>query len=194
MAVCSRLCVYCGSKVGADPGFAALARELGARCAADGVEIVFGGGSLGLMGELASAARDAGGCVTGIIPRHLQRLEIAHDGLSELIVVESMHARKQQMAERADAFCVLPGGIGSLDEAIEIITWKQLGLHDKPVVFVDHDGYWQPLFALFRHQRDQGFMSATHRHLFDVAPDIDGLFAAIARAPAAALGLDSART
>lgn len=191
MASLQRLCVYCGSKTGAGEGFAALARSLGRRCAETGVGIVYGGGGIGLMGELAGAALAAGGYVTGIMPRHLRARELAHNGLSDLVVVDSMHSRKRAMAERGDAFCVLPGGLGSLDEAVEIITWKQLGLHDKPIVLLDHDGFWRPFLDLLAHQAEHGFLHGDHRGLFDVAADIDAAFAAIARHPEPTRGLAS---
>jgi uncharacterized protein (TIGR00730 family) len=187
MATLTSLCVYCGSAAGADSAYAALARELGRRCAVDGVTVVFGGGRVGLMGILAEAAMDAGGEVIGIIPEHLRAREAGYDGLSELVVVDSMHTRKALMAERADAFCVLPGGIGTLDEMVEIITWKQLGLHDKPIVLLDHDGYWQPLLQLFRHQQQAGFLRPEHAGLFSVAGDLNGMFEAVAKAPESTL-------
>lgn len=183
MARLQSLCVYCGSKVGANPAYAALAASIGQHCAETGIAVVFGGGRVGLMGELASATVGAGGRITGVIPDHLRQREVAHADLTELIVVDSMHARKRIMAERADAFCVLPGGLGSLDEVVEIITWKQLGLHDKPIVLLDHDGFWQPFLDLLAHQTAHGFVDAGHRGLFDVASDVEGVFAAIARQP-----------
>jgi len=183
MATLTSLCVYCGSRDGNDAGFAALARALGTACAARSVGIVFGGGHIGLMGELAGAALAAGGHVVGVIPEHLQRREVAFEAVSELLVVDSMHTRKRLMAERADAFCVLPGGLGTLDEAVEIITWKQLRLHDKPIVLLDHAGYWQPLLRLFAHQQAAGFVDPDSFELFDVAADPDSLFAAVDRHP-----------
>jgi hypothetical protein len=193
MARLHRLCVYCGSKTGAGEGFATLARDLGRRCAAEAVGVVYGGGGIGLMGALATAARAAGGQVTGVMPGHLRDRELAHDDLDELVIVDSMHSRKRGMAERADAFCVLPGGLGSLDEAVEIITWKQLGLHDKPIVLLDHDGFWRPFLDLLAHQTRHGFLHAAHGELFDVAPDVDGVFAAIARHPESTRALASER-
>jgi hypothetical protein len=193
MATLTRLCVYCGSKTGTDPAYAHMARDLGGRCARAGIGIVFGGGHVGLMGEVAAAALAAGGYVEGIIPEHLRRLEVAYEQVSDLVVVDSMHTRKRLMAERADAFCVLPGGLGSLDEMVEIITWKQLRLHDKPIVLLDHDGYWQPFLDLLSHQERAGFVSAGHRDLFDVAPDLDGVFAAIGAHPEPSVSMASGR-
>ncbi len=169
--------------MGSEPSYAALAQSLGRRCAQQGVAIVFGGGRVGLMGVLAEAALDAGGHVIGIIPEHLEQLEVGYTEVSELLVVDSMHTRKRLMAERSDAFCVLPGGFGTLDEMFEILTWKQLGLHDKPVTILDQEGFWQPLLQLFAHQHASGFLRPQHLGLFDVVPDIDGLFEAIARHP-----------
>jgi hypothetical protein len=191
MASLTRLCVYCGSKTGTDPAHARVARALGARCADAGIGVVFGGGHVGLMGEVAAAALSAGGHVQGIIPEHLRRLEVAYEQVSELVVVDSMHTRKRLMAERAEAFCVLPGGLGSLDEMVEIITWKQLRLHDKPIVLLDHEGYWQPFLDLLAHQERHGFVSAGYRNLFDVAPDLDGVFAAIAAHPEPSVSMAS---
>jgi hypothetical protein len=184
MAKLDTLCVYCGSSPGAAQAYSALAGELGRRCAEAGIGLVYGGGKVGLMGILADAAMTAGGQVTGIIPHHLMRREAGFEAVTELIEVDSMHARKQAMFERADAFCVLPGGIGTLDETIEILTWKQLGLHDRPVVLIDHDGFWQPLLKLFGHQQAAGFLDPDHTGLFDIVPDLDGLFEAIRRHPA----------
>src|SRR5690242_13485789 len=146
-----RLCVYCGSSGMVDERYRAAASELGTRLAAAGIELVYGGGRVGLMGLLADAALAAGGRVTGVIPRHLHDREVAHAGLSELIVVGSMHERKRRMFDIADGFAALPGGLGTLDETIEIVTWRQLALHDKPVVIVDVAGYWAPLRALVEH-------------------------------------------
>ena len=132
------------------------ASQLGARLAAMGIEVVFGGGRVGLMGLLADAALASGGRVAGIIPGRLRDAEVAHHGVSELVVVDTMHERKALMAERADAFAILPGGIGTLDETFEILSWKQLGLHDKPIFLVDVDGYWSPLRTLLNRVVDHG--------------------------------------
>ena len=173
----SSLCIYCGSNAGTDSAHVALARSLGEACAHRGVELVFGGGAIGLMGAAADGALAEGGRVTGIIPTFLEQPEIAHPGVTELVVVDSMHARKQQMFERSDAFAVLPGGIGTLDETVEIITWRLLGLHDKPIVLVDHQGYWRPLLALIDHFVDTGFAWPALRDLYTVVDGLDALFA-----------------
>jgi hypothetical protein len=174
-----RLCVYCGSSSGADPRFAAAANELGGGLAARGIELVYGGGRNGLMGGVADAVLAGGGRATGIIPVHLEHREVAHRGLSELVVVTDMHQRKRIMAERADAFAVLPGGVGTLDETIEILSWRQLGLHQKPIVIVDIAGYWAPLAALFEHIVGARFAAPLVPKLISFVPDVGSLFAAL---------------
>src|SRR5438552_3448941 len=191
MATVKRLCVYCGASDQVDPVYREAAVELGTRLASAGIELVYGGGRIGLMGRLADAVLQAGGRVTGIIPGHLHNREIGHHGVSELIVVGSMHERKQLMFERADAFAVLPGGIGTIEETFEIITWKQLRLHDKPIVIVDVAGYWRPLQALLDHVVVSGFANGGVRGLYAVADGIDALMAALATAPEPALEAES---
>jgi uncharacterized protein (TIGR00730 family) len=172
MATVKRLCVYCGSARGAEPAFEQAATALGTLLAAAGIELVYGGGRVGLMGLLADAALAGSGRVTGIIPGHLHDREVAHPNV-EIVVVASMHERKQRMFDLADAFVVLPGGLGTLDETIEIITWKQLDLHDKPVVIVDIASYWAPLLALVEHAIARGFAAHRTRDFFRVATRID---------------------
>ena len=145
---------------------------------------MFGGGRVGLMGLLADAALAAGGRVTGVIPVRLCDAEVAHRGVTELVVVTNMHERKRLMAERADAFAVLPGGIGTLDEMFEIVSWKQLGLHDKPILLVDVGGYWAPLLALLGYIVDKGFARPQTRALLRVVPNVPALMAALAEEPA----------
>ncbi len=174
-----RLCVYCGSSNGADPRFAAAASELGSGLAARGIELVYGGGRNGLMGCVADAVLAGGGRVTGIIPVHLEHREVAHRGLSELVVVTDMHQRKRVMAERADAFAVLPGGVGTLDEAVEILSWRQLGLHDKPIFIIDVAGYWAPLAALFGHIVNSRFAAPLVPALVSFVPNVPALFDAL---------------
>ncbi len=178
----SSLCVYCGAATGDDPAHRAVAEAFGHALGARGVRLVYGGGRVGLMGVLADAAIAAGGSVTGIIPRHLYRREAAHGAVDELIVVDSMHARKSRMFALADAFVALPGGLGTLDETIEVITWRQLGLHDKPIVILDANGYWKPLIALVEHAIAAGFARAEARRLFAVVSRVEDVFAAIAAA------------
>ncbi len=182
MAILRSLCLFCGSRTGADEAHRAAAAELGTALGRRGVRLVFGGGGGGLMGVAADAALAAGGQVVGVIPAHLHGLEVAHQALSELIVVDSMHARKQRMFELADAFAVLPGGLGTLDETIEIVTWRQLGLHDKPIVLVDNAGYWAPLRRLVEHVVAAGFAGPETARLFTVVERVDDVFTAVAAA------------
>ena len=183
MAKLRNLGVYCGSSRGAEERHVEAAAELGRLAAERGVGIVVGGGRVGRMGALADAALAAGGRVTGIIPEHLMVQEVGHEAVTELEVVPSMHLRKMRMCALADAFCVLPGGFGTLDEAFEIITWKQLGLHDKPVVLANLQGFWDPLLDLVAHQVEAGFVRPGHSALFRTATSAAGVFQAVAAAP-----------
>jgi uncharacterized protein (TIGR00730 family) len=170
-----RVCVFCGSSAGARPAYLAAARELGTLLAARGVGLVYGGASVGLMGELADAVVVAGGETIGVIPRRLVDRELAHAGLSELHVVETMHERKALMAELSDAFVVLPGGAGTLDELFEALTWRQLGLHSKPLALLDVDGFFAPLLALADHLVEEGFVQEAFRALLLVERDASAL-------------------
>jgi len=163
------VCVFCGSARGDDARFVEAARDAGTLLARRAIELVYGGGHIGMMGTLADAALAAGGRVTGVIPRHLMRPEVAHVGLSELIVVESMHERKRLMADRADCFLVLPGGYGTLDEAFEMVTWLQLGLQRKPLALVNVGGYFDPLLRWLRHAVECGFIRHDHARLMPAA-------------------------
>jgi len=192
VATLRRLCVYCASSARVDGRYREAATTLGRLAAEAEVEIVYGGGRVGLMGLLADAALAAGGRVTGIIPSHLFEREAGHAGLSELIVVASMHERKQRMFELADAFVTLPGGLGTLDETIEIMTWKQLGLHDKPIVIVDIAGYWTPFTALVDHAIASGFTTPTAREYFQVVTRADDVLPLIAALPPSRHAGDSA--
>src|SRR5690242_19910008 len=158
-----RLCVYCGSSDGVDRQYREAASELGAGLGAAGIGLVFGGGRVGLMGALADAALAAGGEVVGVIPRFLLDREVAHEGVTQLEVVESMHERKARMATLGDAFLALPGGAGTLEELFEVWTWQFLGLHRLPVGLLDVAGYWQPLLALAGHMVETGFLRASAR-------------------------------
>jgi len=178
-----RLCVYCGSSGAVEARFREAASELGARLAAAGIELVYGGGRVGLMGLLADAALTTNGKVTGISPRRLLDAEVAHLGVTELVVVDSMHDRKRLMAEKADAFAVLPGGIGTLDELLETLSWKQLELHDKPILLVDIGGYWAPLRELLDHIVVNGFARPQTRRLLHVVPSVSALMAALSEQP-----------
>jgi uncharacterized protein (TIGR00730 family) len=176
------VCVYCGSAGAVDQRYRAAAAELGRSLAAARIALVFGGGRIGLMGVAADAALAAGGHVIGVIPAALRDAELAHQGVSELVVVDTMHDRKRIMAERADAFAILPGGIGTLDEAFEILTWRQLKLHDKPIFVVDVAGYWQPLRALLDHIVAHNFATNLVPRLVEIVPDVPVLMAALRRA------------
>ena len=175
-----RLCVYCGSSGAVDERYREAARELGAGLATAGIGLVYGGGRVGLMGLLADAVLVAGGEVTGIIPSRLWDAELAHRGVTEPVIVDSMHERKRLMAEKADAFAILPGGIGTLDEMFEILGWKQLDLHRKPIFLVDIGGYWGPLRALLDHIVAHGFARPETRGLLQVVPTVAALMASLA--------------
>lgn len=151
------VCVYCGSRLGASKSFESAATALGRGLAAQGLRLVYGAGDVGLMGTVARAAMDSGGDVFGVIPEHLVKREIGKSDLTTYIVTETMHERKKVMLYNADAVVVLPGGMGSLDELFEAITWRQLGLHSKPILLLNTDGYWEPLRALIDHVIDQEF-------------------------------------
>lgn len=183
MANLTSLCVYCGARAGTDPAHRAAAERLGALLGQNKIKLIFGAGSVGLMGVVADAALAAGGEVIGVIPHHLNRVELAHDRLTETYVVNSMHERKQQMFELADAFAVLPGGLGTLDETIEIVPWRQLRLHHKPVILVNHADYWKPLIDLVDHAVTQGFADPSATDLFTVVDSVDDIIPAIETLP-----------
>jgi uncharacterized protein (TIGR00730 family) len=157
------VCVFCGSNTGDDPRFAAAARDFGALLAKEGIALVYGGGHVGLMGVLADAVLANGGKAIGVIPRALWDREVGHRGLTELHIVETMHERKAMMASLADAFVALPGGLGTLEEIFEVWTWAQLGLHAKPVGFLDVSGYFGPLLEFLDRGVDAGFIRAQYR-------------------------------
>ncbi|MGY0504353.1 LOG family protein [Luteimonas sp. e5] len=181
------ICVYCGSRSGVRAEYAQLAVQLGRRIAGNGQTLVYGGGNVGLMGVLADAALAAGGEVIGIIPQSLLGAEMAHPGVSRLEVVESMHLRKARMFELADAFIALPGGFGTLEEMFEMLTWRQIGLGNKPCAFLDSAGFWRPLAAMLDNMLAEGFIHPAQREDFWLGNDIDALFAWIADyVPAAA--------
>ena len=164
-----RVCVYAGSSFGRDPRYAEVAAALGDACARRGVGIVNGGGGVGLMGALADAALAAGGEVIGVIPRALMEEERGHRGVTQLIPVNTMHERKQQMAELSDAFIALPGGIGTLEEVVEVFTWLQLGLHLKPVGLLNAFGFYDRLIDFFTHLRGEAFVTPEHYAMLTVA-------------------------
>jgi hypothetical protein len=166
-----RVCVFCGSSLGVDPRAAAAARALGSTLASRGLGLVYGGASVGLMGELADAVLERGGHVVGVLPAALATRELAHPKLPDLRIVATMHERKAIMADLADAFVALPGGMGTLDETFEILTWAQLGIHRKPVGLLDVSGYFGPLLTFLDHAVAQGFVKAEHRGLVEVDSD-----------------------
>lgn len=179
MSDISAICVFCGSRTGSDPAYESAARSLGRMMAERDVRLVYGGGHVGLMGVVADAVLDAGGQVTGVIPDFLKRREVGREDLTELIVTDSMHSRKQRMFELADAFVALPGGLGTLDETIEVATWKQLGLHAKPIVILDAAGYWGALSALLASVVKGGFAYGDIQTLWSVVETPDQVFEAI---------------
>ena len=171
------LCVYCGSSPGDDPAFAEAARTVGTLIGREGWQLVYGGGRAGLMGIVADAALAAGAPVVGVIPQSLMVRELGHPGLTELHVVETMHQRKTLMAERADAFVALPGGIGTFEELFEVWTWRQLGYHDKPVGLLNVAGYYDALLAFLDQATGKGFMRAAQHELLQVHTDPRALLA-----------------
>ena len=173
MSAIRNVCVYCGSSIGNDERFGQAADELGRALAAEGIGLVYGGGGDGLMGRLARSTLAAGGYVTGIIPSFLIRKEHALTAAQEMIVVEDMHERKQTMFDRADAFVALPGGIGTLEELVEQMTWAQLDRHAKPVLIANIGGFWRPLLALFAHMNEEGFIRGGFELRYLVAEKIE---------------------
>jgi len=172
------VCVYCGSSDAADPEFLSAAKALGELIAADGLRLVYGGGGVGLMGSCARAARDAGGRVLGIIPDFLRGRERPVSDV-ETVVVQTMHERKMMMFDRSDAFIVLPGGIGTLEEIIELLSWRRLDLHEKPVVFYNPRGFWNPLFHLFDHIIGEKLMPEVFNESWRAVEDIGDVLAAV---------------
>ena len=179
----SSLCVFCGSKTGDDPAFEAAARRFGELMVERGVRLVFGGGRIGLMGVVADAVLGGGGEAVGVIPEFLKDLEVGNDEVTEQIVTASMHERKNRMFELSDGFVVLPGGLGTLDETLEIVTWKQLRIHSKPVVVVNTLGYWTALRDLVQQIIDGGFAHPAVDELFTVVDTPDDVFWALEAAP-----------
>ncbi|QEX18203.1 cytokinin riboside 5'-monophosphate phosphoribohydrolase [Hypericibacter terrae] len=177
------LCVYCGAAEGRGPAYRDIAQRLGRHIAQNDVRLIYGGGRVGLMGVVADAVKSAGGQVTGVIPNFLEIREIGNREIDELRVVDSMHARKQLMFELSDGFCMMPGGFGTLEEFFEVITWRQLGQHDKPIVVLNEGGYWDPLLRLVEHGRQEGFM-ADPAPLYSVVDRVDDVIPALSRQPA----------
>ena len=176
-----RLCVFCGSAAGSRPEYEAAARDLGVALAQRGVGLVYGGASVGLMGAVADAVLAGGGEAIGVIPRTLADREVAHVGLRDLRVVGSMHERKALMAELSDAFVALPGGMGTLEELFEVMTWRQLGIHDKPIALLDAGGYWGGLLRFLQHAEDEGFLRRGHRDGLAVEASVTAVLARLER-------------
>ena len=174
------ICVFCGSRPGVRPAYRAAAEFLGKTLAERGLELVYGGGNVGLMGAVADACLAAGGKVVGVIPRALMEWEVGHEGLSRLEVVDSMHTRKARMAELADGFIALPGGLGTFEELFEILTWAQLGFHNKPTALLNVEAYYQPLIQLMDRGVGEGFMKAENRGLLLVEDNVVALLRAMA--------------
>lgn len=173
----SRICVYCGARPGRDDVYLGIARGVGRAIVARGDSIVYGGGRVGMMGALADAALGAGGEVVGVIPKALATAEVAHGGLTQLHLVDSMHERKALLTELSDAFIALPGGIGTMDELFEALTWRQLGIHDKPVGILNADGYYDALLSLLDRMLEEGLLPPRSRTMLVVHDDIVALLA-----------------
>ena len=193
MSTALSVCVYCGSREGADPAYAAAAREVGTLIGRQGWRLVYGGGRAGLMGLVADAALAAGAQVIGVIPASLMERELGHAGLTELHVVETMHERKTLMAERADAFVALPGGIGTFEELFEVWTWRQLGYHDKPLGLLNVAGYYDSLLAFIAQVAGEGFVTSAQRALLETDSDPTALLARLAESAAKATQPDDYR-
>ncbi|HTU69226.1 MAG TPA: TIGR00730 family Rossman fold protein [Candidatus Baltobacteraceae bacterium] len=175
----ARVCIFCGAHAGKDERYRALAAEVAGALAQAGYGIVYGGGRVGLMGSVADAMLARGGEVIGVIPRTMASSEVAHDGITRLHVVDTMHERKALMAQLSDAFIALPGGYGTMDEFHEILTWRQLRVHDKPIGLLNNDGYYDDLLALYARMRSEGFISSDGRPLFASGDRIEELLEAM---------------
>jgi uncharacterized protein (TIGR00730 family) len=178
-----RWCVFCGASSGHDPRYAAYASAVGVAIANAGIELVYGGGRTGLMGAVADAATAAGGSVIGIIPRQLDEREVAHQGISDLRIVNSMHERKALMAELSDGFIALPGGFGTYEEFCEAVTWVQLGIQHKPCILANLDGFYDPLVAQFARGHEAGFISPANSEIVRVVASLDELLTVIQGTP-----------
>lgn len=185
MAELRSICVFCGSSTPPDPRYRDTTRELGATLAERGIELVYGGGAVGLMGELADACLERGGRVVGVIPVGLFSREVGHTGLTELHQVGSMHERKQKMYDLADGFVALPGGFGTLEELAEVTTWSQLGLHRKPITLLEVEGFWEPLVDLFDRMVANGLLKPANRALVRRARSVAEALELLASPPAA---------
>ena len=170
-----KICVFTGAASGINPLYKDAAYQMGQMIGSRGLGLVYGGGKMGLMGAVADGVLAANGGVTGIIPQFLDNVEVGHKGITDLHIIDSMHERKAMMYDISDAFVIFPGGLGTLDETMEIITWRQLGLHNKPIIIVNLNGYWDSMLIMFQNIIDQGFMHHGHTGHFDQVDDLDGL-------------------
>ncbi len=184
MTAIHSLAVFCGSRLGVKPAYADAGRALGHGLGKAGIRLVFGGGRIGIMGVVADAVLAAGGKVLGVIPEFLTELEVAHDRVTEMVVTDSMHSRKQRLYAESDAFLIMPGGLGTFDEAFEIITWRQLRLHDKPVLLCNVAGSVDPLVATIDHAIQQGFADPDARKLFEVIEGVPAVLDRLKSLPA----------
>ena len=182
------VCVYCGSAPGRNPLYATVADELGRTLAEAGVRLVYGGGSVGLMGRIARSVLAHGGAVTGIIPQFLADREVMLSDADDLVVTADMHERKRLMFERSDAFVAMPGGIGTLEEVVEMMTWAQLGQHDKPIALLDVDGFWRPLVDLLDHMRAEAFIRPGYELRYEVVAEVADLLPRLEAVHGAAAG------
>ena len=178
-----QVCVYCSARDAVDPLYIKAARELGETLATNSRSLIYGGGSTGLMGAITDATIEHGGYVTGIIPEHLRDVEQMHKGVQNLVVVETMHERKRRMAEMADAFVIMPGGFGTMDEFFEILTWRQLGLHDKPILIVNINGFWDHLISLISHMNQGKFVSQKDVDKFVIVDRVEEVLPMLLKQP-----------
>ena len=171
----TKLCIFAGSSSGHDPELVECVKRIGGMIAARDIGVVYGGGRTGLMGAVADGAIESGGYVHGIIPKFLETLEVAHEGISDLTVTTTMHERKTIMYEEGDAFLVLPGGYGTMEEVMEILTWRQLKSHNKPIMMFNYNGFWDGLISMWHHASESGFIRPLQLNLADSIDDIDGV-------------------
>ncbi|MEA2739471.1 MAG: hypothetical protein QOH05_2778 [Acetobacteraceae bacterium] len=184
MTAIHSLAVFCGSRVGIKPAYADAGRVLGHGLGRAGIRLVFGGGRIGIMGVVADAVLEAGGKVLGVIPEFLTQWEVAHENVTEMVITDSMHSRKRRLYEESDAFLVMPGGLGTFDEAFEIITWRQLRLHDKPIILCNVAGSVEPLVATIDHAIAHGFADPASRNLFEVIEGVPAVLDRLRTLPA----------
>jgi uncharacterized protein (TIGR00730 family) len=184
MTAIRSLAVFCGSRVGVNPAYAEAGRALGRGLGQAGIRLVFGGGRIGIMGVVADATLAAGGKVLGVIPEFLTQWEVAHTNVTEMVVTDSMHSRKRRLYDESDAFLIMPGGLGTFDEAFEIITWRQLRLHDKPILLCNVAGSVEPLVATIEHAIEQGFADPACRALFEVIQGVPAVLERLKTLPA----------